>query len=163
MTAVDEVVADLLRSSGLTLALAESCTGGIIAARITAVPGSSTYFRLGIVAYHNDAKQQMLGVPSALLAEHGAVSGPVAHAMAAGARAAADSDLALAVTGIAGPGGGTAEKPVGTVFIALADRTGCTAHRYQFQGTRDDIRLQTTEEALFLLKNRLLMIKSPVN
>lgn len=163
MTTVDETVAELLRASGLTLALAESCTGGMIAARITAVPGSSRYFRLGIVAYHNDAKERLLAVPEAMLAAHGAVSDAVARAMAEGARTAAGSDVALAVTGIAGPEGGTPEKPVGTVFIALADRSGCDAHRYRFRGTREDVRRRTTEEAFSLLKNHLLLVKSPVN
>lgn len=155
----DEALAVRLRSAGITLALAESCTGGMIAARITAVPGCSSYFRLGVVAYHNDAKQRLLAVPGSLLAEHGAVSEPVARAMAEGVRAAADADLALSVTGVAGPDGGTADKPVGTVFIALADRQGVTVQRYLFRGDRGTIRQQVTEQALFLIETHVLGAK----
>lgn len=159
----DEPLAALLGSSGLTLALAESCTGGMIAARITAVSGSSRYFRLGVVAYHNDAKQRLLGVPEQLLLEHGAVSEPVARAMAEGALRAAGSDIALSVTGIAGPEGGTPEKPVGTVFIAIADGHGCTVQRNLFCGDRETIRQKATEQALFLIEMHVLGAKKPVN
>lgn len=159
----DEALAELLRSSGLTLALAESCTGGMIAARITAVPGSSSYFRLGVVAYHNDAKQRLLAVPEQLLIDHGAVSEPVARAMAEGARAAADADIALSVTGIAGPDGGTPEKPVGTVFIAIADGHGCMVQRNLFCGNRETVRQQAAEQALFLIESHVLRAKKPIN
>ena len=159
----DEALAELLRSSGLTLALAESCTGGMIAARITAVPGSSGYFRLGVVVYHNDAKQRLLSVPEQLLIEHGAVSEPVARAMAEGALSVAGSDIALSVTGIAGPEGGTPEKPVGTVFIAIADGHGCKVQRNLFSGNRETIRQQATEQALFLIESHVLGAKKPIN
>lgn len=122
-----ELVLQRLRARGATLALAESCTGGLCAARLTEVPGSSDVLKGGIVAYANAAKQELLGVPAELLASHGAVSEPVAAAMAAGARARLHADVAFAVTGIAGPGGGSAEKPVGTVCFALADAAGTTA------------------------------------
>lgn len=163
MVEIDNLLATALRQSGQTLALAESCTGGMIAARITALPGSSAYFSGGVVAYSNAVKAALLRVPEELLASHGAVSDEVARAMADGARLVIGSDLALSVTGIAGPDGGTAEKPAGTVFIALSSHSGCTAHRYLFQGDRAAVRQRTTEQALFLLKNHLLGEKSPVN
>lgn len=153
---IDTVVARLFRETGTTLALAESCTGGLIAGRITAIPGSSGYFLLGAVTYANDAKTRLLGVSEELLAEKGAVSPEVAKAMARGARRLAGSDLALAVTGIAGPEGGSPEKPVGTVFIALADQTGCTAKGYHFSGDRDRIRTITAVTAMDWLRRRLL-------
>jgi len=156
MTA-DQELAALFHASGMTLALAESCTGGMIAARITDIPGCSAWFKGGVVAYHNQVKQQLLGVSRDILENHGAVSEQVAMAMAEGARRAVGSDLSLAVTGIAGPDGGTSEKPVGTVYIALADHAGSVTGRYQFEGGRDAVRKQTVEQAFFLLKKRLTM------
>jgi len=153
---IDTVVARLFRETGLTLALAESCTGGLIAGRITAIPGSSGYFLLGAVTYSNDAKERLLGVSPELLAEKGAVSAEVARAMARGARRLAGSDLALAVTGIAGPDGGSPDKPVGTVFMALADRAGCSATGYHFTGDRHRIRTITAVTAMDWLRRRLL-------
>lgn len=153
---IDTVVARLFRETGMTLALAESCTGGLIAGRITAIPGSSAYFLLGAVTYANDAKARLLGVPEDLLAEKGAVSAEVAKAMARGARRLAGSDLALAVTGIAGPEGGSPDKPAGTVFIALADRAGCSGKWYHFSGDRDRIRTITAVTAMDWLRRRLL-------
>lgn len=117
---LEVVVGDALRSRGLTLALAESCTGGMVAARLTDVPGSSAYVRGGVVAYSNDVKRDTLNVPPALLEVHGAVSEPVAEAMAVGVRRAMNADLGVSVTGIAGPDGGTDEKPVGTVCFSVA-------------------------------------------
>jgi PncC family amidohydrolase len=151
----DQELAALFCASGLTLALAESCTGGMIAARITDIPGCSAWFRGGVVAYHNDLKQHLLKVPLDLLDRYGAVSEQVARAMADGARSVAGSDLALAVTGIAGPDGGSPGKPVGTVYIALADDNGCVTDRCQFAGNREAVRRDTVEHAFFLLKNRL--------
>lgn len=153
---IDTVVAGLFRETGMTLALAESCTGGLIAGRITAVAGSSGYFLLGAVTYSNDAKSNLLGVPVDILAEQGAVSADVAKAMARGARKLAGSDLALAVTGIAGPEGGSPDKPVGTVFMALADRAGCSAKVYHFSGGREKIRTITEITAMDWLRRRLL-------
>lgn len=147
---------ELLRRKGLTLALAESCTGGLIAKLVTDLPGSSAYFLEGAVTYSNAAKTRTLGVPAALLEEKGAVSPEVAVAMAEGMRRYAGSDIALAVTGIAGPEGGSAEKPVGTVFIALADRTGCQARGYRFSGSRAEIRAITAFSALDWLRRHLL-------
>lgn len=153
---IDEVLAALFRESGRTLALAESCTGGMIAARITAVAGSSAYFLEGDVTYSNEAKTRMLRVPADLIAAKGAVSEEVARAMAEGARRAAGSDLALSVTGIAGPDGGTAEKPVGTVYMALADHDACHVKRFNFQGDRERVRAITCFTALDWLRRHLL-------
>lgn len=157
--AADQELAALLVASGMTLALAESCTGGMIAARITALPGSSIYFAGGVVAYSNQVKQSLLRIPELLLVQHGAVSEPVARAMAEGARQVIGSTVALAVTGIAGPDGGTSEKPVGTVFIAVADQHGSDVQRFQFYGDRGQVRDQTVEEGLVMLKKRLEALK----
>lgn len=156
MTA-DQELAALFQSSGMTLALAESCTGGMIAARVTDIPGCSVWFKGGVVAYSNEVKQQLLQVSSTLLEQYGAVSEAVARAMAEGVRRAVGSDLALAVTGIAGPDGGTSEKPVGTVYIALVDQDGCEVVRCQFDGNRAAVRQQTVEKGLLMLKKRLTM------
>ena len=121
---IEERVARCLTESGLTVGTAESCTAGAVGTALTRTPGSSAYFLGGILAYHNDVKIRLLGVPEAVLAAHGAVSAPVARAMARGALDALGADLALATTGILGPDGGTEEKPVGLVYIALASRTG---------------------------------------
>lgn len=154
--ALDDVVADLFENSGLTLALAESCTGGMIAQRITSIPGSSRYFLEGVVTYSNDAKIRQLGVSPAVLEEKGAVSSECAAAMAKGVRAAAGSGLGLAVTGIAGPDGGTADKPVGTVFISLAAADGCWTKGFLFGGSREEVRIITAWTALDWLRRYLL-------
>jgi len=153
---IDESVADLFAQQGLTLALAESCTGGMIAQRITSIPGSSRYFLEGAVTYSNAAKTRQLGVDAGLLLEKGAVSSEVASAMAKGVRRSAGSDLGLAITGIAGPDGGTDDKPVGTVFIALAAPDGCWTKRFQFSGSRDEVRIITTWTALDWLRRYLV-------
>jgi nicotinamide-nucleotide amidase len=152
---IDETVAAQLVQQGLTLALAESCTGGMIAQRITAVPGSSRYFLEGAVTYSNAAKVRQLGVNSDLLVEKGAVSSEVASAMAKGVRQVSGSDLGLAITGIAGPDGGTEDKPVGTVFISLSAPDGCWTKRFQFSGSRDEIRIITAWTALDWLRRYL--------
>jgi nicotinamide-nucleotide amidase len=136
---------------GLRLATAESCTGGLIIACLTEIPGSSAVVERGYVTYDNRAKQEVLGVPAALLARAGAVSEEVARAMAAGALAQAGVDLAIAVTGIAGPGGATPTKPVGLVHMAVAGRDRPTLHSKQiFPGDRGDVRLATVDAALEL-------------
>ena len=155
---LDSVLARLFLVSGTTLALAESCTGGLVAARITRVAGSSAWFLEGAVTYSNQAKVRMLQVPAELIESRGAVSAEVAVAMANGALLASGADLALSVTGIAGPGGGTPEKPVGTVFIALADRNSCDVRQYQFPGDRDRVRAITCFAALNLLRKHLLAL-----
>lgn len=157
---IDTVVASLFRETGFTLSLAESCTGGLVAKRITDISGSSAYFLEGIVSYSNAAKTQLLDVSQRLLDEKGAVSSEVAMSMALGVCKLSGSDIALAVTGIAGPDGGTVEKPVGTVYMALADPTGCRAKRYTFHGDREEIRLITSFMAMDWLRKRLLSLRS---
>lgn len=152
---IDQVVASLFREQGVTVALAESCTGGLVAKRLTDLPGSSAYFLQGVVTYANSAKERLLGVPPALLAEKGAVSREVAMGMARGVRRLAGSDLGLAITGIAGPDGGSPEKPVGTVWLSLADGRGCHAKQYRFGGDRDQIRVLSAYMALDWLRRRL--------
>jgi nicotinamide-nucleotide amidase len=152
----DEAVAALFTQRGLTLALAESCSGGMIAQRITSISGSSRYFLEGAVTYSNAAKIRQLGVDAELLVEKGAVSSDVAATMAKGVRRAAGSDLGLAVTGIAGPDGGTDDKPVGTVFISLAAPDGCWTKRFQFSGSRDEVRIITAWTALDWLRRYLV-------
>jgi nicotinamide-nucleotide amidase len=150
-----EVVGDLLRARGLRVALAESCTGGLLGAQLTAVPGSSDYFAGGVVAYSNAVKEGWLGVASAIMAAHGAVSGEVAEAMAGGARERFGTELGLAVTGIAGPGGGSAEKPVGLVYLGLATPAGQSHRRLQLLGGRELIRDRAALYALDLLRRHL--------
>lgn len=149
---LETVAGRALRAAGWTLALAESCTGGLIAGRITNVPGSSDYFRGGVVAYSNDAKVALLGVPPDVLAAHGAVSAEVAEAMAIGAKDRLGATLGVSVTGIAGPGGGTAEKPVGLVYIGLARGGWTEVHRLQSAGDRERIRWHTSQAALDLIR-----------
>jgi nicotinamide-nucleotide amidase len=136
---------------GLTVALAESCTGGLVAAAITEVPGSSGYFLGGVVAYSNDAKEAFLGVPEQLLAAHGAVSPEVAGAMAEGARARFGADLAVGVTGVAGPDGGSAEKPVGLVHLGIARAGEVGTIEQRFTGDRPAIREAAAFRTLALL------------
>ena len=147
-TTMEAVVGQLLRRSGTTIAVAESCTGGLIGHRLTDVPGSSEYLRADVVAYSNAIKQSVLGVPAATLERHGAVSREVAEEMARGVRRLAATTVGLATTGIAGPDGGTPEKPVGTVCIALDSPAGTRSHRYQLWGTRDWVKLLTSQIAL---------------
>jgi nicotinamide-nucleotide amidase len=131
---------------------AESCTGGLVAAALTEIPGASDVVERGFISYSNDAKIEVLGVPPELLEAHGAVSAEVAEAMAVGALEFSRAQVGVAVTGIAGPAGGTLSKPVGLVFIGLATRTGAVFHvKCQFRGDRGDIRLQALREALTLL------------
>jgi PncC family amidohydrolase len=148
---LEEKVLKKFTQKGLTLALAESCTGGLIGDRLTNVPGSSDYFYLGITAYHNTAKTKILGVSPALIKKYGAVSAPVARAMAEGARKILKTDLALSVTGIAGPAGATKTKPVGLVFIALSSRSRTIAKQFLFKGNRLAIKKQTAQTALKML------------
>lgn len=150
-----EVVVGRLAARGERVALAESCTGGLVAQLVTSVPGASAVLDLGVVTYANEAKERILAVPSALLAAHGAVSEPVARAMAEGARAAAAADWGIGVTGIAGPSGGTPEKPVGTVHLALAGPAGTQATARLYRGDRERIRRQAAFEALDLLRRAL--------
>jgi nicotinamide-nucleotide amidase len=154
-TTSEQLVLALCRERGLSLATAESCTGGMVAERLTSVPGSSDVFVGSVVAYANEVKERELGVPAALLAEHGAVSEEVAVAMARGARERLDADVAVAVTGIAGPGGGTAEKPVGLVHLAVVGRDGELSATTSYPGDRDGIRRRATVTALHLVRRLL--------
>ncbi len=154
--ALEAVVGRLLTERGATLACAESCTGGLLAHRLTNVPGSSAYFLESCVTYANRAKVRRLRVPAALIERHGAVSAPVARAMAAGIRATAGSDFGLAITGIAGPDGGSPKKPVGLVYIALAHRRSVTVTKSQFWGGRNLVKFQSSQKALDILRRHLI-------
>jgi nicotinamide-nucleotide amidase len=152
---MEGAVADLLKAAGATVALAESCTGGLVAAKLVAVPGMSDHLLEAVVAYANASKIETLGVPESLIAAHGAVSEPIVRAMAEGARGRAGADYAVAATGIAGPGGGTPEKPVGTVWFALADSSGTEAVCERFPGDRALVRQRAALYTLNLLRLRL--------
>ncbi|MDL2339131.1 MAG: CinA family protein [Pseudomonadota bacterium] len=143
-----EALSRALRSRGWRLATAESCTGGLIAAACTSLAGSSDWFERGFVAYSNEAKTELLGVPEALIAQHGAVSEAVARAMAEGALQRSSAQRAVALTGIAGPGGATPDKPVGTVWLAVARPDGTTALLLHLAGDRAAVRHQTVTRAL---------------
>ena len=145
-------VAELLVRQNLQLVVAESCTGGLLAARLTDPPGASQYFAGGLITYSNEAKQRLLEVPARLLEERGAVSEEVCLAMADGARDAAGADIAVSITGIAGPSGGSSAKPVGTVWIGVASEVGSSARRFHFDGDRGSIRRQSVERALEMLE-----------
>jgi nicotinamide-nucleotide amidase len=151
---LEEVVGDLLRERHNTLSIAESCTGGLLGERITSVPGSSTYFLGGFITYTNRMKVEWLGVPEDIIAEFGAVSKETAEAMALGARRRTGSTYALSITGVAGPDGGSEKKPVGTVFVGLADAAGCQVLHRQFFGDRTRIRQFTTQMALDMLRRK---------
>jgi len=153
---LETVVVGLLRDRGRTVATAESCTGGLLAGRITAVSGSSEVFGTGLVTYSNAAKRRLLQVPPAVLAQFGAVSEPVADAMASRVRELAGADYGIGITGIAGPGGGSADKPVGLVHIGLAGPGGTVVARHVFGGSRDMVRLRSTQAALAALRVALL-------
>jgi nicotinamide-nucleotide amidase len=156
---MEVVVGRLLLERHLTVSMAESCTGGLVGHRLTNIAGSSRYVERGVVVYSNEAKQQLLGVPEAMLREHGAVSAPVAEAMAAGICRISGSPCGIAVTGIAGPDGGTPTKPVGTVFIAAAvpgaDGPRITVRRFRFPGGREAVKWQSSQAALDLLRRAL--------
>jgi competence/damage-inducible protein CinA-like protein len=153
---VEELVLSLAAARGLRLATAESCTGGMVAARLTGVPGSSASFIGGVVAYDDEVKRSELDVPEGLLSEHGAVSAEVAAAMAEGARSRLGADVAVAVTGVAGPGGGTPEKPVGRVHVHAATPDSSVARMLDLPGEREQIRIRATVTALHLLRALLL-------
>ena len=155
---LEAIVGDALRSKAWTIAVAESCTGGLLASRLTDVPGSSAYVDRGVVCYSNRAKIELLGIDETLIAEHGAVSEPVARAMAVSIRAQAAANVGVGVTGIAGPGGGTAEKPVGTVVIAIAGDGGARVRIFQFVGGREQVKFQAAQAALNMLR---LMLTEP--
>jgi len=152
---LEMVVGRMLLERQLTLAVAESCTGGLLGHRLTSVPGSSAYFERGVLAYSNRSKEELLGVPESILRAHGTVSGSCAEAMARGVATLAGAPCALAVTGIAGPDGGTPTKPVGTVFVGLAVRGETFARRFYFSGDRAAVKWQSTQAALDMLRRSL--------
>lgn len=153
---MEEVVGRRLSITGFTLSVAESCTGGLIAQRLTSVPGSSQYFLEGVVTYSNQSKTRLLGVDKKLIKEFGAVSQQVARDMARGVRHKAKTDFGLAITGIAGPDGGSEEKPVGLVYIALADEAHTQHKRFMIPGDRELIRWRASQAALDMLRRRLI-------
>lgn len=155
--ALEVVVGDLLREHTMTIAVAESCTGGLLASRLTDVPGSSEYMDRGVVCYSNQSKTDLAGVPEALIREHGAVSEPVAKAMAEGIRSRAGTNIGIGITGIAGPGGGTPEKPVGTVAVAVAVDDDVRVRTFQFIGNREMVKFQAAQSALNM--TRLLITR----
>ncbi|NLN53658.1 MAG: competence/damage-inducible protein A [Firmicutes bacterium] len=152
------VVAELLSKNKLSLALAESCTGGYLAHTLTNIPGSSSFFSAGLVTYSNEAKSKLLGIPLQFIEEHDAVSAEVGRAMASQVREVAESDLGLGITGIAGPTGGTADKPVGLVYIALATPTTVTCQRFNFFGKRENIKERAVMSALNMLRLYLIQL-----
>ena len=157
---LESAIGKLLAARGETLALAESCTGGLLAKRLTDRAGSSAFFTEGLVTYSNEAKERLLGVPRELLIEHGAVSEPVARAMAEGVRKTAGTDYGLSVTGVAGPDGGTEEKPVGIVFVGISDAEGTVAERLDLSAwrrSREAIRERSANRAFDLLRHRILL------
>jgi nicotinamide-nucleotide amidase len=158
---VEEHVLELCRARGLTLATAESCTGGLVAARLTSIPGSSDVVLGGVVAYADEVKARELGVPAALLAEHGAVSAEVAEAMARGARERLGADIAVSVTGVAGPGGGSEEKPVGLVYCHASGLDGELGREFNFPGDRAAIRARSVVIALHLVRTLLTKAYAP--
>jgi PncC family amidohydrolase len=147
----EEKLGDLLKERGWTIGVAESCTGGLLSVRITNVPGSSTYFRGAVVAYHNDLKEGLLKVRAEVIRRSGAVSEEVAREMAQGVRRLLHADVGVGVTGIAGPGGGTPEKPVGLVFVAVASPERVESRSFRFSGDRAENRKRSVEEALEML------------
>ncbi len=149
---IEAVVGEELRSRGMTVAVAESCTGGLLASRLTDVPGSSDYVDCGVVCYSNRSKVESLGVPESLIEEHGAVSEAVARAMADGIRSRAGANVGIGITGIAGPGGGTADKPVGTVAVAVVVDSDARVRTFQFIGGREQVKFQATQAALNMLR-----------
>lgn len=146
---------EFLKQNNLTISTAESCTGGMIASAITDVSGSSVFFGTGVVTYSNDAKMKLIGVKKETLEEYGAVSEQTASEMAEGVLKLGEADVSVAVTGIAGPTGGTPEKPVGLVYIGVSGKYGTFAHKNNFYGNRDDVRKQTVERAFELVYDYL--------
>lgn len=153
---LEKVIGNLLREKNLTLAVAESCTGGMLGEAITSIAGSSDYFKGGIISYSGEIKEKLLGVSHNILQEFGEVSEPVARAMAEGVCKKCSSDIGIGITGIAGPGGGSPEKPVGLVYIALADGNQTTVQKYQLRRDRQTIRLRSTRRALNMLRLYLI-------
>jgi PncC family amidohydrolase len=152
---LEEKIGLILKKNNQKIATAESCTGGLIANRITNISGASEYFEAGFITYSNRAKTSFLTVPEEVILKNGAVSHDVALLMAEGVKRATDTDIGLSVTGIAGPTGGTLEKPVGTVYIGISSKTGTFVRLFVFNGNREDIKKQTSDAALMLVLDYL--------
>lgn len=155
---IEGVVGRLLRERGLMVSVAESCTGGLLGHRFTSVPGASRYFERGVLVYSNEAKHELIGVPEALLRAHGAVSAPVVEAMVTGVARVGHCGCGLAITGVAGPDGGSPDKPVGTVFIGALWPGGVAVRRFRFPGDREAVKWQSTQAALDMLRRGLLAL-----
>jgi nicotinamide-nucleotide amidase len=153
---LEEVIGNLLRRKKLSLAVAESCTGGMLGETLTTVPGSSDYFKGGIISYDGEIKEKLLGIPHTLLSQFGEVSEPIARAMAEGVRKNCNSDIGLSITGIAGPSGGSEEKPVGLVYIGLADSGQTLVQKHYFHNGRQAIRLRSVRRALNMLRLHII-------
>jgi len=154
---LEEELGEKLRNRKLTIAVAESCTGGLLGSRITDVPGSSEYFLGGVIAYQNEVKESLLHVPQEVIAAHGAVSLETAEAMATGCRNLFKCDIAVSITGIAGPGEGTAEKPVGLTYIGLATSRGIVSRRFQWKGNRIQNKENSVRAAMEMILSTLKM------
>ena len=152
---LERIVAALLTSKKKTIAVAESCTGGILSSTLTDVPGSSHYFCEGIIAYSNEAKIRLLGVPPEMIRKFGAVSPQVAEEMASRVKKLSYADIGISITGTLGPGGGTAEKPVGLVYLGIADASGVICEKHYFTGERSTIKLHASQAALELVRRTL--------
>lgn len=153
---LEDIVGKMLLVKGMTVTLAESCTGGLVMKRLSDIPGSSEYFLGGIVSYSNEIKMNLLGVPNEIIKEFGAVSEQTAKAMAGGIKKLADSSIGIGITGIAGPGGGTFQKPVGLVYIALAAANQVRCQKLNFTGDRNEIRLNAANAALNMIRQYIL-------
>ena len=156
MENIENIIVELLIEKHLKLATAESCTGGLIAQKITSVPGASECFDCGVVTYSNEQKHKLLGVSNETLEQHGAVSEQTALEMCKGVKALANADFGISVTGIAGPGGGTDQKPVGTVWIGICGENAHKAEKFVFDGDRNQVRESTASTALEMVKNEIL-------
>ncbi len=159
MESIEKIICKNLLDRGLKISTAESCTGGLVAAAITSVSGSSGCFDCGVVSYSNEQKQKLLGVKKETLEKYGAVSCEVAREMSEGVRLISGADIGVSVTGIAGPTGGTPEKPVGTVWIGISSNLGSDAIKFLFEGSRDEVRHQTVNKALKMANQTVLKLK----
>ncbi|SFG48584.1 nicotinamide-nucleotide amidase [Desulfotomaculum arcticum] len=153
---LEDMVGKLLLAKGMTVTLAESCTGGLVMKRLSDIPGSSEYFLGGIVSYSNEIKIDLLGVAKEIIAEFGAVSEQTARSMASGIKKLTDSSIGVGITGIAGPGGGTPQKPVGLVYIALAAANQVRCEKFNFTGDRNRVRLEAADAALNMIRQYML-------
>ena len=153
---IEQVVAELLKKNGLTISTAESCTGGLLGNLLTDIPGSSDYFHRGVISYSNDSKSEFLGVDADLFDTVGAVSKEVVEQMATGIKKISSTDIGIGISGIAGPGGGSKDKPVGTVYIGVDYMNSVYSYRYNFHGSRKDIKLSSAKYALDIVRKLII-------